>query len=132
MAIPGVEETVVRGMYPLGPHLGRLFATSLIGRGSRGVRAGRPPRRRRADSKREAAGWMPRAIGVPAIRLAGLRRTGGARAARSPRCSAAGSLRGDGAPMWAGTAMTAAIRRRYPPPADGRHAGPARVPGGVG
>ena len=34
LAIPGVEETVVRGMYPLGPHLSRLFADRPLGRGT--------------------------------------------------------------------------------------------------
>ncbi len=34
LAIPGVEETVVRGMYPLGPHLNRLFADRPLGRGT--------------------------------------------------------------------------------------------------
>lgn len=34
LAIPGVEETLVRGIYPLGPHLGRLFVEHRLGRGS--------------------------------------------------------------------------------------------------
>jgi len=34
LAIPGVEETVVRGIYPLGPHLGRLCVDRPLGRGS--------------------------------------------------------------------------------------------------
>ncbi|MGH2454283.1 MAG: hypothetical protein ACRDF5_11080 [bacterium] len=34
LAIPGVEETIVRGIYPLGPHLGRLFVNRGLGRGS--------------------------------------------------------------------------------------------------
>ncbi len=34
LAIPGVEETVVRGMHPLGPHLSRLFADRPLGRGT--------------------------------------------------------------------------------------------------
>ncbi len=34
LAIPGVEETVVRGMYPLGPHLSRLFAERALERGT--------------------------------------------------------------------------------------------------
>lgn len=34
LAISGVEETLVRGIYPLGPHLGRLFVDRRLGRGS--------------------------------------------------------------------------------------------------
>ncbi len=34
LAVAGVEETVVRGMYPLGPHLSRLFVGAALGRGS--------------------------------------------------------------------------------------------------
>lgn len=34
VAVPGIEETVVRGVYPLGPHLGRLFVRDRLGRGS--------------------------------------------------------------------------------------------------
>lgn len=33
LAMPGVEETVVRGVRPLGPHLGRLFVDGLLGSG---------------------------------------------------------------------------------------------------
>lgn len=32
-ALPGVEETVVRGMYPLGPHLSRIGVERRLGRG---------------------------------------------------------------------------------------------------
>lgn len=34
LALPGVEETVVRGLPPLGPHLGRLLVTEVLGTGS--------------------------------------------------------------------------------------------------
>ncbi len=34
LAIPGVEETVVRGMYPLGPHLSRIFVDRALRRGT--------------------------------------------------------------------------------------------------
>jgi hypothetical protein len=34
VAVPGVEETVVRGVPPLGPHLGRLMVDHVLGRGS--------------------------------------------------------------------------------------------------
>lgn len=34
LAISGVEETLVRGIYPLGPHLGRLFVDRRLGRGT--------------------------------------------------------------------------------------------------
>ncbi|MBI3998918.1 MAG: hypothetical protein HY355_07780 [Armatimonadetes bacterium] len=33
LALPGVEETVVRGLRPLGPHLGRLLVEDLLGQG---------------------------------------------------------------------------------------------------
>lgn len=34
LALPGVEETVVRGIRPLGPHLGRLLADRVLGAGT--------------------------------------------------------------------------------------------------
>ncbi|MGQ0568778.1 MAG: PHP domain-containing protein [Armatimonadota bacterium] len=34
LAIPGVEETIVRGVPPLGPHLGRLLVDNVLGAGS--------------------------------------------------------------------------------------------------
>jgi hypothetical protein len=34
LAVPGVEETVVRGIYPLGPHLSRLFVEEPLRRGT--------------------------------------------------------------------------------------------------
>ncbi len=34
LAVSGVEETLVRGIYPLGPHLGRLFVERRLGAGS--------------------------------------------------------------------------------------------------
>lgn len=34
LAIPGIEETIVRGLYPLGPHLGRLFVERPLARGT--------------------------------------------------------------------------------------------------
>ena len=34
LALPGVEETVVRGLPPLGPHLGRLLVTEVLPTGS--------------------------------------------------------------------------------------------------
>ncbi len=33
VALPGVEETVVRGVWPLGPHLGRLLVEDILGAG---------------------------------------------------------------------------------------------------
>lgn len=38
LALPGVEETVVRGIPPLGPHLGRLLVDEVLGRGTAGQR----------------------------------------------------------------------------------------------
>jgi hypothetical protein len=38
LALPGVEETIVRGLPPLGPHLGRLLVDDVLGRGSAGER----------------------------------------------------------------------------------------------
>ncbi|MCL6554559.1 MAG: hypothetical protein K6W08_15785 [Firmicutes bacterium] len=38
LALPGVEETIVRGLLPLGPHLGRLLVDDVLGRGSAGER----------------------------------------------------------------------------------------------
>ena len=38
LALPGVEETIVRGVHPLGPHLGRLLVEDLLGTGSPGQR----------------------------------------------------------------------------------------------
>jgi len=34
LALPGVEETIVRGIPPLGPHLGRLLVDRVLGAGS--------------------------------------------------------------------------------------------------
>lgn len=34
LALPGVEETIVRGVAPLGPHLGRLLVDDVLGRGT--------------------------------------------------------------------------------------------------
>lgn len=33
LALPGVEETLVRGLWPLGPHLGRLLVDGILGTG---------------------------------------------------------------------------------------------------
>jgi hypothetical protein len=33
LALPGVEETLVRGLWPLGPHLGRLLVDGVLGSG---------------------------------------------------------------------------------------------------
>lgn len=41
VALPGVEETVVRGMAPLGPHLGRLMVDRVLGRGTAAERIAR-------------------------------------------------------------------------------------------
>lgn len=38
LALPGVEETIVRGVPPLGPHLGRLLVDEPLGTGSAGER----------------------------------------------------------------------------------------------
>lgn len=38
LALPGVEETVVRGLPPLGPHLGRLLVDEVLARGTAGQR----------------------------------------------------------------------------------------------
>ena len=34
LAVPGIEETIVRGLYPLGRHLGRLFVERPLARGT--------------------------------------------------------------------------------------------------
>jgi hypothetical protein len=38
LALPGVEETIVRGVPPLGPHLGRLFVDDVLSSGTAGDR----------------------------------------------------------------------------------------------